>query len=88
MSDAVVLVAVLAIFYLQDCSLWIERDAIVFLTRGLRGHRPFQSHPLFSNSTKGFIFSLRLPPLTPVFLWRPRSVPSAGTHEGDVLYSV
>jgi len=40
----------------------------VFVTRGLRGWRFVQPHPLLSGAAKGLLLSFRLPPLTPVYL--------------------
>jgi len=77
MSDALVLLAILAAFYLHDCSLWVDRATVVFLTRGLRGWHPLQSRPLFTGGTKGLLPSFRLPPLTPVYLCPPVPTDSA-----------
>jgi len=68
MSDALVLLAVLGAFYLHDCSLWLPRDATVFLTHGLGGWRPVRPSPLLSGGEKGLILSFRWPPLAPVYL--------------------
>jgi hypothetical protein len=72
MSDVLVLVAILAAYYAQDCSLWLPRDAVVFF-RGLRGWRPHQPHPLLSGRAKGIVLSFRLPPLAPVYVCPGRS---------------
>ena len=72
MSDVVAILVVLAVFYLYDCSLWLARDAVVFLTYGLRGWRPVQPYPLLSGAAKGLVISFRLPPLTPVYLCETR----------------
>lgn len=68
MSDALVLLGVLAGFYLHDCSLWLPRDAVVFLTRGFQGWRPVRPSPLLSGGRKGLILSFRWPPLAPVYV--------------------
>jgi len=80
MSDVFILLTVLAVFYAYDCSLWLPRNAVVFLTFGLRGWRPVQPHPLLSGGAKGLVVSFRLPPLTPVFLCEARpQVPCVGS---------
>jgi hypothetical protein len=68
MSDALVLLAVLAAFYLYDCSLWLPRDVTVFLACGWSGWRPRRPSPLLSGGEKGLFLSFRWPPLAPVYL--------------------
>lgn len=80
MSDVAVLILVLCAFYLHDCSLWIDRDTVVFLTRWACGRRPVFPHPLLSGGRRGLLLSFRLPPLAPVFLAYPWRVALSATH--------
>jgi hypothetical protein len=85
MSDVAVLVLVLCVFYLHDCSLWIERDTVVFLARGARRWRPMFPHRLLSGGRKGLLLSLRLPPLAPVYLAFPSRIALSPTHVAPIL---
>lgn len=80
MSDSLVLLLVLAGFYLHDCSLWLEQDTIAFIATGFRRWRPVRPHPLFSGAVKGLVPSFRLPPLTPVYLSYPWRIAASPTH--------
>lgn len=80
MSDVYVLVLILCIFYLHDCSLWLELDTAVFSTRWTGGWRFGRAHRLLSGSTKGLFLSFRLPPLAPVYLCYPWRVALSPTH--------
>lgn len=71
MSDVTILVLILCVFYLHDCSLWLELDTVAFFAGWTRGWRPARPHPLLSGSTKGLLPSFRLPPLAPVYLCYP-----------------
>jgi len=80
MSDSLVLLLVLAGFYLHDCSLWLERDTVAFVATGFRQWRPVRPHPLLSGAAKGLLPSFRLPPMTPVYLSYPWRIAVSPTH--------
>jgi len=71
MSDVTILVLILCVFYLHDCSLWLELDTVAFFAHWTRGWRPARPHPVLSGSIKGLLLSFRLPPLAPVYLCYP-----------------
>lgn len=74
MSDGLVLLGVLGAFYLQDCSLWLDRGATVFTTWSARRWRPVRPHAVLTGNSKGLVLSFRLPPLAPLFMcppWHP-----------------
>lgn len=80
MTDIYVLVLILGLFYLHDCSLWLERDSVAFFPGWTGGWRPERPHPLLSRSTKGLLLSFRLPPLRPVYLCHPWRTALSPTH--------
>jgi hypothetical protein len=71
MGDVAILVLILCVFYLHDCSLWLELDTVAFFAGWMDGWRPTRPHPLLSGSAKGLLLSFRLPPLGPVYLCYP-----------------
>jgi hypothetical protein len=80
MSDAYVLILILYVFYLHDCSLWLDRDTIAFFARWTSGWQPRRPHPVLSRSSKGLLLSFRLPPLAPVYLCYPWRVSLSPTY--------
>ncbi len=80
MNDSLVLVLVLAGFYLHDCSLWLERDTLAFIATAFGRWRPVRPHPLLSGAARGLIPSFRLPPLTAVYLSYPWRIAASPTH--------
>jgi hypothetical protein len=80
MGDVAILVCVLCVFYLHDCSLWLGRDTAAFIATGFGRWRPVRPHPQLSGATKGLLLSFRLPPLTPVYLSYPWSIAASPTH--------
>lgn len=94
MTEIYLLLLVLFSFYLADCSLWLTRDTVVFLSTLGRAWRPTVPHALLSRKEKGLFLSFRLPPLAPVYLCRPLGVnvspqgfclapPSAGPEDAS-----
>jgi hypothetical protein len=80
MSDSLLLLLVLAGFYMHDCSLWLERDTVAFIAMAFRRWRPVRPHPMLSGAAKGLLPSFRLPPLTPVYLSYPWRIAISPTH--------
>jgi len=74
MTEIYLLLLVVFSFYVTDCSIWLTRDTVVFLSSLGRAWRPTVPHALLSRKEKGLILSFRLPPLAPVYLCRPLGI--------------